>query len=57
MDRHADAHTESDAIPLGDPGRPRHERPYLLIPVGYPAPAAQVPDIRRKPLEDIRQIV
>jgi iodotyrosine deiodinase len=38
-------------------GRPRHERPYLLIPVGYPAPGAQVPDIRRKPLEEIRQIV
>jgi nitroreductase len=33
--------------------RPEHERPYLLIPVGYPAPACQVPDIRRKALEDI----
>lgn len=38
-------------------GRPRHERPYLLIPVGYPAPGAQVPDIRKKGLDDIRQIV
>ncbi len=34
-------------------GRPAHERPYLLIPVGYPADECVVPDIRRKPLEDI----
>lgn len=34
-------------------GRPAHERPYLLIPVGYPADNCVVPDIQRKPLEDI----
>jgi nitroreductase len=34
-------------------GRPAHERPYVLIPVGYPAPDARVPDIHRKPLEDV----
>lgn len=34
-------------------GRPAHERPYLLIPVGYPADDCVVPDISRKPLEDI----
>ncbi|OWP62550.1 nitroreductase family protein [Hymenobacter amundsenii] len=33
--------------------RPKNERPFLLIPVGYPAPDAQVPDIERKPLADI----
>lgn len=33
--------------------RPEHERPYLLIPVGYPAEDCQVPDIQRKPLEQI----
>lgn len=33
--------------------RPEHERPYLLIPVGYPAPDATVPRITRKPLEEI----
>ena len=38
-------------------GCPRNERPYLLIPVGYPAPGAQVPDIRRKSLEEVREIV
>jgi len=31
-------------------GRPSHERPFLLLVVGYPAPGAQVPDITRKPL-------
>lgn len=33
--------------------RPVHERPFLLIPVGYPANDCQVPDIQRKPLETI----
>lgn len=34
-------------------GRPAHERPYLLIPVGYPAERCVVPDIHRKPLNEI----
>ncbi|GIW73621.1 MAG: oxidoreductase [Phycisphaerales bacterium] len=34
-------------------GRPAHERPFLLIPVGYPAPDAVVPRLDRKPLEAI----
>lgn len=29
-------------------GRPSNERPFLLVPVGYPADGVQVPDIRRK---------
>jgi iodotyrosine deiodinase len=33
--------------------RPSHERPYLLIPVGYPAEDAQVPELKRKPLEEV----
>src|SRR5919198_5273553 len=32
-------------------GRPAEERPYVVIPVGYPAEGATVPDIRRKPLD------
>lgn len=28
--------------------RPDNERPFLLIPVGYPAAGAQVPDLKRK---------
>lgn len=34
-------------------GRPANERPFLLIPVGYPAPGCTVPDIARKPLAEI----
>ncbi|MEB3282399.1 MAG: nitroreductase family protein [Lyngbya sp.] len=33
--------------------RPAYERPYLLIPVGYPADDCVVPDLQRKPLEEI----
>jgi iodotyrosine deiodinase len=38
-------------------GRPKHERPYLVIPVGYPAKDARVPDIARKPLAEVRLFV
>lgn len=38
-------------------GRPKNEIPFVLIPVGYPAENAKVPDIRRKSLEEIMQIV
>jgi iodotyrosine deiodinase len=34
-------------------GRPESERAYLVMPVGYPASAAQVPDLERKPLAEI----
>ena len=34
-------------------GRPANERAYVLIPIGYPADDATVPDIGRKPLEEI----
>ena len=34
-------------------GRPRNERAYLLLPVGYPAPDCRVPDISRKTLVEI----
>jgi nitroreductase len=34
--------------------RPPNEKPYLLIPVGYPTADAQVPDITRKPLSEVR---
>lgn len=33
--------------------RPPNERPYLLIPAGYPAPDATVPGIRKKSLEEV----
>ena len=33
-------------------GRPKSERPFLLLVTGYPADDAEVPDIRRKALDD-----
>lgn len=33
--------------------RPPNEKPFLLIPVGYPANDAQIPDIQRKTLADV----
>jgi iodotyrosine deiodinase len=33
--------------------RPANEKAFLVMPVGYPAPDARVPDLRRKALEDI----
>ncbi len=34
-------------------GRPRNEKPFVLLPVGYPAADARVPDIRKKEIDDI----
>ncbi len=36
-------------------GRPANERPFVVIPLGYPAVDAVVPDIQRKPLDAIVQ--
>ena len=33
--------------------RPKNERAFLLIPVGYPAENTMVPDLTRKPLPEI----
>lgn len=33
--------------------RPENEKPYLLVPIGYPLETTMVPDIHRKPIEDI----
>jgi nitroreductase len=34
-------------------GRPENERPFVVIPVGYPAEDAQVPVITKKPLSEV----
>ena len=36
-------------------GRPEHEHAMLLMPVGYPAEGAMVPNISRKSLDDISE--
>lgn len=33
--------------------RPENEKPFLLVPVGYPADECWVPDLNRKPIEDV----
>lgn len=36
-------------------GRPEHEKAYLVLPVGYPAGDARVPELARKPLDEIAE--
>jgi hypothetical protein len=38
-------------------GRPEHERPYLLLVVGYPAADVQVPSISRKAFGEIATVM
>lgn len=33
--------------------RPANERPFVVIPIGYPSEGCSVPDIQRKPLDEI----
>ncbi len=37
--------------------RPTHERPFVLLPVGYTADDCVVPDLRRKSLEEVASFV
>lgn len=34
-------------------GRPEHERPFCMFPIGYPADDCVVPDLRRKTLDEV----
>ncbi|MCB9168747.1 MAG: nitroreductase family protein [Flavobacteriales bacterium] len=34
-------------------GRPSNERPFLLIPMGFPVEGCRVPDLARKPLDQV----
>lgn len=38
-------------------GRPKTERPFLLLVTGYPADDAEVPDIQRKPLQEFTSFI
>ena len=38
-------------------GRPKNEIPFVLIPVGFPAHDAKVPDISRKSLSKIMEVI
>jgi len=37
-------------------GRPKSEKPFLLLPVGYPSADCEVPDIERKTLDQIAEL-
>ncbi len=37
--------------------RPENEKPYMVIPVGYPAADARVPELPKKSLADVMQVV
>jgi iodotyrosine deiodinase len=37
--------------------RPKNEVPFVLIPVGYPAKDCEVPNLERKKLEEIMEVV
>lgn len=37
--------------------RPKNEKPYLLVPVGYPADGVKVPDITKKRFEEIAEVI
>ncbi len=48
-------HTPSPMAFLRDIlGRPAHERAFVVVPVGYPAFGANVPDLQRKSLNQVR---
>jgi iodotyrosine deiodinase len=38
-------------------GRPANERPFLILVVGYPSTDATVPDISKKPLDEIATFI
>jgi nitroreductase len=38
-------------------GRPDWEKPFVLLPVGYPAEDAEVPKLERKPLDQIAEFI
>ena len=51
-------HTPSPMNFLGEIlNRPKNEKAFLLIPVGYPAKDAEVPDISKNPFSEISKIV
>jgi iodotyrosine deiodinase len=37
-------------------GRPKNERPFVLIPVGLPSPDATVPELTKKSIAEVIEI-
>lgn len=38
-------------------GRPKNERPFIMVPVGYPLAGGKLPDINRKPIDQALVLV
>jgi hypothetical protein len=38
-------------------GRPRNEKPFVVLPVGYPAPDCRVPVLAKKPLDELMVVL
>jgi len=51
-------HTPSPMGFLGEVlGRPKNQKAYVLLPIGYPAPGCEVPKLAKKELDEIRERV
>jgi iodotyrosine deiodinase len=51
-------HTPSPMGFLGEIlGRPKNQRAFVVLPVGYPAEHAEVPDIGKKPLSEVLSVI
>jgi len=37
--------------------RPDNERPFVMFPIGYPMPSTLVPDLARKPLDEVMVVL
>tara|TARA_B110000090_G_scaffold77544_1_gene88322 strand:- start:483 stop:689 length:207 start_codon:yes stop_codon:yes gene_type:complete len=55
--RNADPHALSNGFLSKILGRPENEKPFLLLPVGYPATDGTVPNIQRKNLDEISDFI
>jgi iodotyrosine deiodinase len=38
-------------------GRPRNEKPFVVLPVGYPAPDCRVPVLTKRPLAEVLSVL
>ncbi|MGH2487368.1 MAG: nitroreductase family protein [Ktedonobacterales bacterium] len=38
-------------------GRPRNEKPFVVLPVGYPAEGCRVPVLQKKPLDEVMTVL
>ena len=54
---HPHSYPISNGLPQEILGRPEHEHAMLLLPVGFPADEAKVPDLKRKELHEFSEFI